>query len=276
MQHSPFLAPVSVVVTLAPWAKSLAIVAGLHLGAAGVAGARIMLAPVADDIAGGETVIEFSPVVASAESVFTLESADHDAEDRPATSHLDETLSKKREVDLPTEQASPTTPVDEDLRLAQERTLKESDTQTEVQTSEAMVEQKQEQSSQANTVAEAAPEQMGQTEGDVARAPDEGNAAEARRKIEDWQRRIFTHIVRFKHYPEQARAKRLGGEALVSFTLDADGRVSDVQVVRSAGHALLDQAAVAVLQRANPLPKPPVQLAGSNLAFTLPMRFSAK
>lgn len=276
MSRSLFLPAASPIAVAGPWTKSAALVASLHLGIVGFATARI-LSPLSDNvIAGAEMVIEFAPVFASAESQFAPEAQDRDAEDKQAAPHLDETLSKKRELDLPTEQASPTTPVEDDLKMAQERTRKESETATELQTTEAMVEQKQDVSSQASTAAESAPEQIGKPDDKVAAAPSEGNAAEARRQIEEWQRKIFAQIVRHKRYPEEARARRLTGETLLAFSLDRQGQVSNLRVLQSSGSPVLDKAAMVVLERANPLPRPPAHLSDRALDLTLPMRFAAK
>jgi protein TonB len=145
-----------------------------------------------------------------------------------------------------------------------------------LQATEAMIEQKQEVSSRASLAADTAPEQAGKPEDAASVAPDEGSAIEAKRKIEAWQRKIFAHIVRHKRYPGEARAKALAGETLIAFTLDRQGHVANLRIARSSGHAVLDRAAIQVLERADPLPVPPVQLASQNLDFSVPMRFSAK
>ena len=276
MSRSLFLPAASLIASTSPWAKAVAVVVGLHMGAAGIVTARALVMPVDDAISGAEMVIEFAPVVTSAESEFAPEAQNHDADDKQATPHLDEALSRKREVDLPTEQTSPTTPVEEDLRMAQEKTQKESETQTELQTTEAMTEQKQEVSSQASVAAESSPEQTGTPVADASAAPEEGSSAEAKRKIEAWQRKLFVHIVRHKRYPDQARSQRLTGETLISFRLDRQGQVSALKVARSSGSSLLDGAALAVLERASPLPAPPAQLTDQSLDFSIPMRFAAK
>jgi len=46
-------------------------------------------------------------------------------------------------------------------------------------------------------------------------------------------------------YPEQARQQGIEGTVVLKLTVGADGLARDVKVVRSAGHAALDQAAVA-------------------------------
>jgi protein TonB len=61
---------------------------------------------------------------------------------------------------------------------------------------------------------------------------------------------------------------------LVSFAVDASGRVTSSRIARSSGSAELDRAALAMVQRASPLPAPPPELAGSSI--TVPAVFKPK
>ncbi|WP_062018433.1 energy transducer TonB [Aureimonas sp. AU4] len=80
-----------------------------------------------------------------------------------------------------------------------------------------------------------------------------------------WQSRIQARLNRFKRTP------RGGGEGtvVVSFSVDASGRVTGARVSRSAGGAL-DEAALALVRRAGPYPAPP---SGTGLTITVPIRF---
>lgn len=75
---------------------------------------------------------------------------------------------------------------------------------------------------------------------------------------EDYVAELMTWIDAHKRYP--AVSKRLGeqGEAEVEFTLLKDGTLSGARLVRSAGHARLDEAALALisnLERFKPIPE---------------------
>jgi protein TonB len=48
----------------------------------------------------------------------------------------------------------------------------------------------------------------------------------------------------------------LKGTVELYVRLEADGRVSDVRVVRSSSHEILDQAALETIRRVGPLPFP--------------------
>lgn len=59
-------------------------------------------------------------------------------------------------------------------------------------------------------------------------------------------------------YPHQARRMWWTGRVSVSFTLQPDGHVRDVRVVRSSGREVLDRCAVETVIDAAPFPRPPI------------------
>ena len=48
------------------------------------------------------------------------------------------------------------------------------------------------------------------------------------------------------------------------------------RIVRSSGAAALDEEALALLNRAQPFPTPPPELAGERVNLTVPIRFNLK
>lgn len=88
-----------------------------------------------------------------------------------------------------------------------------------------------------------------------------------------WQGRLLAHLERHKRYPAEARARRLQGVAVIRFTMDRQGRVLSAAMERSSGHAALDREALALLQRAQPLPQPPAATPGERITLTVPVEF---
>ena len=268
-----FLPPLAIGVAAATWIKSVALAFALG----GAVSAGLAASPRAldrsDDASGAETFIELAALTESASSV-SSEAAQSDAEDTPPTPEVDEAQAKKVENDLPTEQASPVPPEEDELRMAQERTQRLSETANEEdQATEAMKAQTAVASSRASAASE---NSDGKPDAAVATAPEHGNFADGRRRIEQWQRRLFGHIARHKIYPEAARKSRASGEAVLAFHVTRSGAVSDVRVLKSSGYAVLDGAALDVMRRANPVPALPRELKGETFEFSLPMRFSLK
>lgn len=93
-----------------------------------------------------------------------------------------------------------------------------------------------------------------------------------------WQSRLFAHIAKYKRYPMMARKKRQQGTVSVNFTIDTQGNLSAKRIVKSSGYPLLDQEVLNLLDRAQPLPKPPADvLNGKNArTITIPINFNLK
>ncbi|MBU1455031.1 MAG: energy transducer TonB, partial [Proteobacteria bacterium] len=84
----------------------------------------------------------------------------------------------------------------------------------------------------------------------------------------DYIRRI---ILRNLSFPASARKKRLSGRIEVSFFIGKDGRVDDIRLDSSSGHALLDMNVTRAIRRSSPFPAPP-----DRARITLPIVFRLK
>jgi len=120
-----------------------------------------------------------------------------------------------------------------------------------------------------------APPRVEAKEQPVAVAPNLGSAAAARANAA-WRKSLVSHLNRLKRYPDAARARRNQGDVAVEFTLDRAGGVVASRVVRSSGSQVLDDEALALLQRASPLPAPPGLVNGATFELTLPIQFRIK
>lgn len=73
--------------------------------------------------------------------------------------------------------------------------------------------------------------------------------------VEDWRLKI--ERIGTLNYPEAARGK-LYGSLLLSVSIRADGSVANVEVTRSSGHKVLDEAAMRIVNMSSPYaPFPP-------------------
>lgn len=88
-----------------------------------------------------------------------------------------------------------------------------------------------------------------------------------------WRNELAGRLQRAKHYPDVARAREEQGTATVRFTIDRSGHVLSASLVRGSGSQSLDEEAVALVRRADPLPPVPAELAGSTLTLTVPVVF---
>jgi len=91
-----------------------------------------------------------------------------------------------------------------------------------------------------------------------------------------WQSELAAHIEHFKRYPAEARSHGDQGTAKVAFTIDHEGRLLASRIVQSSGSATLDEETLAMLARAQPMPKPPDGLSDTQLTFVVPVRFNIR
>ena len=107
----------------------------------------------------------------------------------------------------------------------------------------------------------------------VAAAPQNATGASAAVSPAKWQARLMAHLERRKRYPAGARQRREEGVVTVRFAIDGGGNVRSATLVRSSGHAELDDAVLALVRRASPVPAPPP---GAPHEITAPVRFSIR
>jgi protein TonB len=98
--------------------------------------------------------------------------------------------------------------------------------------------------------------------------------AQAPRVDPSWETLLLKHLRQFQNYPSGARARHEEGVVLLAFSIDRDGHVLSRHVVTSSGHPDLDDEALAVVERAQPLPAFPASMTQAQLDLTWPIRFT--
>lgn len=106
----------------------------------------------------------------------------------------------------------------------------------------------------------------------VAPAPGVDKAARAAKLT--WQKMLMAHLNRHKRYP--SGAGRRSAEVAVAFTLDRLGHIVASSVRRSSGDRAFDEAALAMMKHADPVPAPPATVADEGLGFEIPVMFRAE
>jgi protein TonB len=97
---------------------------------------------------------------------------------------------------------------------------------------------------------------------------------QARAVVATWKNQIVTILERNKRYPSEARARGEQGVTRLAFSIDGQGRLLSSRIVASSGSAALDAETLALVQRAQPFPPPPPELAGSEM--TVPVSFNIR
>lgn len=73
----------------------------------------------------------------------------------------------------------------------------------------------------------------------------------------DYVWNVLSHLEHFQSYPERARRRGDSGTVVVRARVSRRGVVLASEILSSSGSRILDQAALALLAAASPLPKPP-------------------
>ena len=112
---------------------------------------------------------------------------------------------------------------------------------------------------------------------DVAATPAEGaqSLSTSARAI-TWQSAVLGRLERFKRYPRDARRNRQEGVVDVRMTIDRAGNVLDREIERTSGVYSLDAEALALIDRAQPLPTPPEEVEGDAISLVVPIEFYMK
>jgi protein TonB len=85
--------------------------------------------------------------------------------------------------------------------------------------------------------------------------------------------RLLAQLNRVKQYPRAARQARIEGVVMLHFVMDAQGRLVSFDIAKSSGRPVLDNEALALIQRAQ-LPPLPAGFPTSTLDAVVPIQFS--
>ncbi|MEW6438529.1 MAG: energy transducer TonB [Pseudomonadota bacterium] len=91
--------------------------------------------------------------------------------------------------------------------------------------------------------------------------------------IARFQETLLRRIALFRRYPASAREAKVQGTVEVAFTMRRDGKVLNAWVGTSSGTAVLDQEAIDMVRRAEPLPQVPSELPAP-VSIKLPVVFA--
>jgi protein TonB len=91
---------------------------------------------------------------------------------------------------------------------------------------------------------------------------------------DDYLEALRRWLARYKQYPDDAVKKKQEGRVEIGFVLDRDGTVLDAWIERSSGVPELDQATLAMLHRASPVPPVPQRYKGKQLKLVMPIDYS--
>lgn len=90
---------------------------------------------------------------------------------------------------------------------------------------------------------------------------------------ETWQGALLAHLERHRRYPYSAQRRRQEGVSYLRFSMNRQGAVVSAMLERTSGHEVLDAEVMALIERAQPLPPPPDEVAGDPIELIVPVEF---
>ena len=237
----------------------------LHLGGAALAVAHLNSVDLDDDL--GAPAIEIGLEMTSPHLEPTDLPPGPDTEASVASPAIAEQKAELKDSELPKD--TPTETEDPDRVVTPNNSQKPKEDDTKVATVQTSA-------STESVAAEATatPSSENIPEGKRSVAPAQGTGESTRRIRATWQKELIAHLDKHKRYPAERSLK--SAEILISFALDRMGHVLSTSIVKGSGDAAFDQAALAMVQKSDPVPPPPPAVADEGLSFTLPVIFRVK
>ncbi len=87
----------------------------------------------------------------------------------------------------------------------------------------------------------------------------------------DYLSRVYRHIDPYRDYPAGRPRGRQHGRVVTRVTINRAGELVDIRLDRSSGWPLIDNAEMAAIRRAVPLPPVPDGMRGDPVVLVLPM-----
>ena len=85
---------------------------------------------------------------------------------------------------------------------------------------------------------------------------------------------LLTWLDRHKEYPWTARRRGVQGRVVLRLAVARSGAITEARVESSSGAEILDEAAIEMVQRANPVPPLPASFPGDRAEFRVPVEFA--
>jgi TonB family protein len=187
-----------------------------------------------------------------------------DADASVASPALAEQKAEIKETELPKDTPTETEDPDRVVTTADNNKPKEDDPKVAaVQTSASEESVAQEATARQNI--------EGARESDTPTVVHQGIGKDAQKLLAKWRGQLSAYLNLHKRYPEVKSTKAT--KVKVGFVLDRLGHVVSMRVIEGSGDAAYDEAALAMIRRSDPVPRPPPVEADDGLNFTLDVIF---
>ncbi len=189
-----------------------------------------------------------------------------DADAAVASPAVAEQKAEIKPTDLPKE--TPTETEDPDRVVTQNEVKKPTEDDPKVETVQTAASQESvaQEATARQTLADA-------RETETVTAPNIGIGLDKQRLTANWGRQISAYFELHKRYPKVEKGK--SAKVKVGLVLNRQGHVVSVNVLESSGDALYDEAAISMIRRSDPVPRPPAKLTDEEFKYSLDVNFKS-
>jgi periplasmic protein TonB len=235
----------------------------LHIGGAALAIVHLQTDDGGDDSLGAQG-IEVGLEMASPRAEVTELPPGPDVDASAASAAMAEQKAVEKETDLPKDVA---TESDDPDRIV---TANDSKKPVEDELKPAAV---QTTASQESAAHEATAQQVYENakESEKPTVVNQGLGKDRQRLSAEWGRRLSAHFKNHQIYPDKTSNKEM--KVTVHLALNRLGKVLSVGIVESSGNRFYDEAALSMIRRSDPVPRPPAKLTDERFEYDLPVTF---
>jgi periplasmic protein TonB len=247
------------------WLFAAAGALALHIGCAALAIAHMP----SDDGGGslGANAIEVGLEMSSPQAEDSDLPPGPDADASMASPAIAEQKAEIKPTDVPKD--TPTETDDPDRVVTQNEAKKPTEDDPKIETVQTAASQESvAQEATAQQKLEAAHESVATT------APNIGIGKDQQKLTAEWARQISAYFELHKRYPKVQKNKP--AMVKVNLVLNRQGHVVSVDVAESSGDAMYDDAAISMIRRSDPVPRPPAKLTDDQFSYSLEVKFKGE
>ena len=247
------------------WMGAAAGALALHLGGVAIAIAHLRTDGLDDSL--GANAIEIG-LLASPHVEQNDLPPGPDSDPSAASPQLNEQKAETKQSDLPKDKPQEAEDPDRVVTQNESNLPREDEQKVAAVATAASTESVAQEATARQTLDEKAPE------AEKARAPNAGIGKDKGRLTADWGRQISAYFELHKRYPKVKKNKT--ATVKVHLTLNRLGNVVQVGVLESSGDSAFDEAAIDMIRRSDPVPRPPAELTDDTFSYSLNVNFNEK
>ena len=245
------------------WILAALAALGLHLGGAALAVTHLRTNEGDEGLGAADAA--YAVELASPKVTDDNLPAGPDADASQASQQLAEQKAELKETELPKEKPTEAEDPDRIVTPNDSKKPREDDPKVATVETQASDYSPAQEATSRQTLDEKAPE------AETARAPSPGIGKDRLKLTADWGRQISAYFELHKRYPKD-RSKST--KVKVSLVLNRRGNIVSADVTESSGDPAFDDAAVSMIRRSDPVPKPPAGLTDDQFSFSLDVNFT--